>query len=406
MKVLQINVTSNTGSTGRITEQLGNLMMAEGFESYIAYSRKGLDSVSETIVIGNKFDIYWHVFKTRIFDRHGFSSKGATLRLIQEVNRISPDIIHLHNIHGYYLHIGKFFNYLKNSEIPIIWTFHDCWPFTGHCAHFDRFNCEKWKTGCYECPMKTYYPTSWLFDNSKNNYKDKLNLFTGINNLTIVTPSEWLKNLVEESFFKDIFRVLTVHNGVDLTVFRPSENFIKKKYNIEENKLILGVTGIWTARKGLNDFFQLAQILDKQYKIVLVGLKKEQLKDLPLNIIGIERTENTKELAEFYSAADIYINPTYSDNFPTTNIEALACGTPVITYNTGGSPEAVDTDTGIVVDKGNVSGIKIAIEKINKGREQGIQYTSEQCRLRAANFFNKNDRYLEYIELYRSVLRR
>lgn len=404
MKVLQINVTSNTGSTGRISEQLGNQIISEGWESYIAYSRKGLPSKSKTIPIGNKLDVYRHVLMTRIFDRHAFSSKNATLRLINEVKRLDPDIIHLHNLHGYYIHIGKLFNYLKNSNVPVVWTFHDCWPFTGHCAHFDRFSCEKWKTGCYQCPMKTYYPSSWLVDNSINNYNKKKKFFNGINNLSIVTPSKWLMNLVEQSFFKGKFRVTTIHNGVDLSVFKPLKNNIKERFNIEKDRLLLGVTGLWSERKGLDDFFRLSNMLDQQYKIILVGLKKEQLKDLPLNIIGIERTENTEELAEFYSAADVYINPTYSDNFPTTNIEALACGTPIITYNTGGSPEAIDIDTGIVVDKGNVEGLQAAIEKVLKGIEQGKQYTRDLCRNRAVHYFNKDERFQEYTELYNRLL--
>lgn len=254
--------------------------------------------------------------------------------------------------------------------------------------------------------MKSYYPASWVLDNSKNNFFNKKTLFTGIENLTIITPSLWLKELVGQSFFSDDFPVKVIYNGVDLNVMKPSEeaNEIKLRYDLAESKIILGIAGIWDKRKGLEDFFKLATTLDQRYKIVLVGLKKEQLSDLPLNIIGIERTESVKMLAELYSAADVYINPTYSDNFPTTNIEALACGTPVITYDTGGSPEAVDTDTGIVVDKGNVEGLQAAIEKVIKGIDQGKQYTRDLCRQRAVHYFNKDERFQEYTELYNRLL--
>lgn len=406
MRVLQINTIVNSGSTGRIAEQLGQQVLKAGGKSFIAASRMGNESQSEVYKIGNDFDVYRHVLVTRIFDRHGFSSKGATEKLIMEIKKIDPDIIHLHNLHGYYLHVGTLFKFLSEYSKPVIWTFHDCWPFTGHCSYFDRFNCDKWKTFCYECPMKSYYPASWVLDNSKNNFFNKKTLFTGIENLTIITPSLWLKELVGQSFFSDDFPVKVIYNGVDLNVMKPSEeaNEIKLRYDLAESKIILGIAGIWDKRKGLEDFFKLATTLDQRYKIVLVGLKKEQLSDLPLNIIGIERTESVKMLAELYSAADVYINPTYSDNFPTTNIEALACGTPVITYDTGGSPEAVDTDTGIVVDKGNVEGLQAAIEKVIKGIDQGKQYTRDLCRQRAVHYFNKDERFQEYTELYNRLL--
>ena len=397
MKILQINVTVNIGSTGRISEQIGELILNEGYQSYIAYSRPGSPSRSKTIKIGNKLDFYKHVLITRLFDKHGFASKRATQHLIQEIDNIKPDVIHLHNIHGYYIHIEVLFNYLKKNNIPIVWTLHDCWSFTGHCAHFEDINCEKWKTGCYSCPKVKSYPKSWFIDSSKINYKNKQEIFKSFKNLIIVTPSYWLKNLVGQSFFKN-YKVKVIQNGIDLSVFKPKANGnLIQTYDLNEGKIILGVASIWAVHRGLADFIELSKILHADFKIVLVGLSKKQMKEVPENITGIERTENINELVTLYSTACIYINPTYSDNFPTTNIEALACGTPVITYNTGGSPEAINEHTGIVVERGNINGIKDAIDRIINSKNN---YTQELCRERAINNFDKNDRYKDYLDLY------
>ena len=400
MKVLQINTTVNSGSTGRIAEEIGNTILKNGEDSYIAFSRSGLPSNSIPVKIGSLNDVYQHVLITRLFDKHGFGSKNATRRFVGELSIINPDLIHLHNIHGYYLHIEVLFDFIKTKNIPVVWTFHDCWPFTGHCSYFDRFNCEKWKRQCHSCPMTNYYPQSWGIDNSKNNYKLKKHLFNQPENLTIVTPSHWLKNLVKESFFKDKI-VQVIHNGIDLNVYKPIISSIKEKLNIQDYKIILGVASIWDKRKGFEDFLKLANILDMEYKIVLVGLTDKQRRTLPNHIIGICRTESMDELAQLYSASAVYVNPTYSDNFPTTNVEALACGTPVITYDTGGSPEALDANTGIVIPKGGIQGLKIAIETI---MESDGKYTSEDCRNRAVQNFNKEDRFKDYLNLYQNVL--
>jgi len=401
LKILQINTTVNSGSTGRIAEQIGEVILHKGSKSYIAYSRLGSPSKSKIIKIGSKYDFYSHVLQSRLFDNHGFASKTATKNLIKEIDAISPDIVHLHNIHGYYVHIEVLFNYLNKKKIPIVWTFHDCWSFTGHCSYFDRVDCEKWKTECFSCPMKKYYPESWFRDNSKNNFKNKKELFTGHNNITIVTPSLWLKELVSQSFLKK-FPTKLIHNGVDISIFKPTLSDIKTKLKIGESKVILGVASIWDDRKGLDDFIKLNNLFDSNFQIVLVGLSKKQVDSLPSNIIGIERTENIEELAKLYSMADVYVNPTYSDNFPTTNIEALACGTPVITYNTGGSPEAVDKNTGMVIEKGNIKELRNAIDTIIN---ENIKFTAKNCRERAINKFDKNARFSDYYNLYKDLIK-
>jgi len=401
MKILQINTILNSGSTGRIAEEIGNTILINGEDSYVAYSRSGLPSKSISVQIGDKQDFFMHVLHTRLFDNHGFSSKKSTNRFIEEIEVIDPDVIHLHNIHGYYLHIGLLVDFLKKKRIPIVWTFHDCWPFTGHCTYFDSVNCEKWRTGCFACPKTKKYPQSWFIDNSKNNYNAKKKLFQGFEKLQIVTPSQWLKKVVEDSFLKE-YPISVINNGVDLDVFNPEIKVTSSQISALKNKkIILGVASIWDQRKGLQDFIQISGKLDLSFQIVLIGLSAKQIKSLPKNIIGISRTENTNELAAWYEAASVFLNPTYQDNFPTTNVEALACGTPLITYKTGGSPEAIDVNTGMVVEKGDKEGLLNAILELDQKDQNQVR---GNCRDRAEELFDMNKRYQDYIDLYHKMI--
>lgn len=401
MKLLQINSTLNTTSTGRIAEEIGLRAIERGYESYAACYRLGDGGSSSNVLeIGSSIDRYLHGIKTRVFDRHGFGSIGATGELVETIRKINPDVIGLHNLHGYYLNIEVLFNYLKEVQKPVVWTFHDCWPFTGHCTYFDRADCKKWKTECHHCPMKTYYPASYGLDQSNRNFHEKKNLFTSLENLTIVTPSHWLKGLVKQSFLIE-YPVEVIHNGIDLEVFKPGRKHLPESVRQIDRKIILGVASIWDDRKGLKDFLKLSEFISNEYQIILVGLDQKQIDSLPENITGIRRTENTKELASIYSAGDVFINPTYSDNFPTTNIEALACGTPVITYNTGGSPEAINSDTGTVVEKRDIKGLGDACQRFSTQEESLV---SRNCRNRAIDLFGKNDRYKDYLNLYEKML--
>ncbi len=397
-KLLIINVTANSGSTGRIAEEIGQTAIDNGYETYFAYGRIARESKCNIIKIGNSLNVKFHGVESLLFDNHGFSSRLATKKFICEIERIKPDIINIHNLHGYYINVKILFEYLSKINIPVVWTFHDCWPFTGHCSHFMRFNCNKWKTGCFSCPNRGGYPKSMFLDNSKNNYKRKKNLFTKINEMTIVSPSNWLSDFVKESFLMQK-HILTINNGTDLNAFKPINNNLKSKLGLKNEKIIIGVASVWTQAKGLHDFIKLSELMSNEYKIILVGLNKKQKEYLPANIIGIERTESVHELAELYSMADVFVNPTYSDNFPTTNIESLACGTPIITYKTGGSPEAVDEKTGIVVEQGNINKLKEAIELVAKNKGE----YSENCRERAVNLYNKQDRFNDYIKLFNSL---
>jgi putative colanic acid biosynthesis glycosyltransferase len=400
LKVLQINVTANSGSHGRIAEEIGRSLIAKGHKSYIAYGRTAYICQSSLIQIGNKADLAIHLIKTRLLDRHGFGSVRSTKSLIREIKEINPDIIHLHNLHGYYLNIEVLFNYLKNWNRPVFWTFHDCWPFTGHCSHFQHMNCHKWQTECYDCPNIHGYPKSWVIDNSRNNYRKKKELFADLKNMVLISPSEWLAGHLRNSFLA-AYQIRVINNGVDLDKFKPiNTETTRTKYNLNK-KYILGIASTWSERKGLNDFIRLRNLIDSEINIVLVGLTQRQIKSLPVGIKGISRTENTEELAALYSGAEAFVNPTYVDNFPSVNIEALACGTPVITYETGGSAESIDFNTGQVVERGNIQKLYSSIIKVINAN---TLYSRDQCRERAVRKFSSLGRSEDYISLYNEQL--
>lgn len=396
MKVLQINSVCGVGSTGRIATDLYKVLEEQGHECKIAYGRGTAPEGIDSIKIGFNLDNYFHVFKTRVFDKHGFGSANATKKFIEEVKEYNPDIIHLHNIHGYYINIEILFNYLKKANKPVVWTLHDCWAFTGHCSHFDYIGCDKWKNGCNNCEQKEQYPSSKLRDNSEWNYEKKKELFTSIKNMTIITPSKWLANLVKESFLGK-YPVEVINNGIDLDVFKPTESDFRERYDLNDKFIILGVTSVWGERKGLKYFIELSKKLNDKYKIVIVGVNEKQKKSIPKDIISISRTNDVKELAEIYTSADVFVNPTLEDNFPTTNLESLACGTPVITFNTGGSIECINENTGSIVEKDDINGLVKAIKN--------LKIDQLECISKAKTFFNKNKKFEEYISLYGGVIR-
>lgn len=360
MKIVQINSVPN-GSTGKIMMSIHNELLKQGHESYVVWGRGRKSQNNHEIYLNDKLGVYFHVIYSRLTGKTGFASKRSTKRLIKKLEKIKPDIIHLHNIHGYYINIDLLFNYIKNNNIKVIWTLHDCWAFTGQCPHFERLKCEKWKEQCYKCPLTSSYPKTFI-DNSKWNYNKKKELFTGVDNLTIVTPSKWLAELAKQSFLKN-YPIEVINNGIDTNVFKPTKSSFRKKYNLENKKIILGVSNVWTESKGYYDFIKLAKVLDENYKIVMVGLNDKQLKRVPNNIIGIKRIESQKELAELYTVADVFFNPSLEESFGMTNIEAISCGTPVIAYNSTATPEIVKNGLGIIIDT-NFNEVELTIQKI------------------------------------------
>lgn len=388
MKVLMINSVCGIRSTGRICTDLAAVLEKHGHECKVAYGRETVPTQYQkyAIRLGSTRSVQIDGVKTRLFDNAGFNSKRATKKLIKQMEEYNPDVIHLHNLHGYYINVELLFAYLKTCGKKIVWTLHDCWPFTGHCPHFDFIGCEKWKSGCEKCPQKKKYPTSLLLDRSKRNYQKKKHIFTGVPNMTIVTPSAWLAGLVKQSFLRE-YDVKVIRNGIDTDTFKPTESELRLQYRLQNKEIVLGVASIWDERKGLSDFIKLADMLDKKYQIVLIGLTDEQCKGLPNNVLGIKRTNSVKELAQWYSTADVFLNLTYEDNYPTVNLEAQACGTPVVTYATGGSVESVMPVS--VVEKGNLCEIKRILDsKIYDHTKTSLLN------------FDKQICYGEYIKLY------
>lgn len=379
-------------STGKIAQQIGEVAIDNGWESWIAYSKREpyIQSKSNIIGIGTFLDGCLHYAGYRLFDSEGLYSKKYTRELIKKIETISPDIILLHNIHDHWLNYPLLFDFFSTLETPIIWVQHDCWAFTGGCMYFDMLGCERWKLGCVECPEKR----TIIKNQSRRNFELKKTHLSKIKNLVLVPVSYWLENLMRQSSLANR-KIVTIHNGINIDSFSMNPKTIKDDRSIR----LIGVAGVWAERKGLKDFFKLREILPEEYEITLVGLSEQQRRELPHGIIGMGRTRTTEELAALYANADIYINPTYSDNFPTTNLEALACGTPVITYNTGGSPEAIDEKTGIVIEQGDINSMVEAIKKLRVNPLSSID-----CRKRAETLFDKKKCFLEYVGLFNSLI--
>lgn len=398
-KVLFINL-GNFGSTGTIMKGIGESAESNDFCCYYAYPGTQLNKPRESNDI-----IICSAIMRKVAEKVGYYTglKGGwlffeTKRLMKRIDEIKPEIIHLHNLHDTYVHLPLLFNYIKKHKVPIVWTLHDSWAFTGHCPYFTMAKCDKWKIGCHDCPNYRDYPSSF-FDNSKRMWKLKKKWFTGVENMTIVTPSQWLADLVKQSFLGE-YPVRVIHNGIDLAVFKPTPSDFREKYQIrKEKKILLGVAFDWGIRKGLDVFVELSKRLaPEKYQIVLVGTDEQVDRQLPTNIISIHRTQNQTELAEIYTAADVFVNPTREEVLGLVNIEANACGTPVITFNTGGSPECINEKSGMVIPYGDIDAMKESIEYIC----DNSSFSEKDCIARAASFDQKK-KYREYLDLYETI---
>ena len=400
LKLLQINVAANWGSHGRIAEEIGLEAMAQGWESYIAYGRHANPSKSHIVKIGDLFDHCLHGAQSLLLDRHGLASCGPTKKLIREIEQIKPDLIHLHNIHGFYLNYPILFRYLSTVDIPVVWTLHDCWAFTGHCAWPIHGHCDRFQEQCCHCPLQSKgYPKSFLLDRSRSNFKLKKRYFRSLQDLHLVTVSRWLEQQVRLSFMQDM-DIRTIYNGLDTEVFRPSGT--PPTSVTDGHPLVLGVCNAWYDWKGLDDMAALREILPDDYEVMVVGVNEDQMHRLPEGITCIRRTDSVSQLAEIYSQADVFVNPSKVESFGMTTAEALSCGTPSIVYDTSACPEVVDNLTGRVVPLGDVNALAKAVMEICSlpGREAMRQ----ACRERAIRLFNRQDRYKEYLQLYNEVL--
>lgn len=403
--LLQIDSCLNMLSTGRITESIGKLAIQRGWDCYIVHGARFVrqGSCMHAIQSDSKIGEYLHFAESYLLDRHGLASRTTTKRIVEEIKRINPDVIQLHCVHGYYLNYRILFEYLNSTTIPVVWTFHDCWAFTGHCAHFVSVDCKKWRNeGCHDCELINDYPKT-LVDCTIRNFNLKRQLFKNNKNLQIVTVSKWLEILTRQSFLCDK-PIQTIYNGVDTCVFCPKDTkSLKEKLGLVEKKILLAAATAWTTQKGFWDYVKLSKVLPENVVIILIGLDEEQIKLLPSNMIGLRRTESSEKLAEYYSMADIVLNLSYAETFGLTTAEGLACGTPGIVYNTTASPELISENVGIIVDQGDVSKVLDAVKEILKNGK--IRY-SQSCRERAVTLYDKNRRYAEYLQLYDSIIKK
>lgn len=401
MKVAYINTVAGYGSTGRIVDALATM---PGVEGKVYYGRKENLGHASNYRMTHFFGNAYHAMRTFLGDDHGFVNQKETEEMLKDLDVFQPDVVHLHNLHGYYLDVKPLFAYLKEKKIPVVWTLHDCWAFTGHCAHYEAIACDKWKTECKNCPALNQYPVTWNGKNVKRNFQTKKQLFTSLpaEQLTLVTPSSWLKEQLKESFLQG-YQTKVVHTGIDTSVFCKLENDTKAKFDLDNQFVILACANPWTKEKGFEDLGLLIPALKDDQRLVVVGVTKKQKQALSSErVLCIEHTNHIQEMVELYNAADVFINPTYQDTFPTVNMEALACECPIITYQTGGSTELVDANTGVVVEKGNVTAMNEEIQKLYRGK---TSYSKEACR-NAVNDLTKEAMLQAYEAIYKQAKER
>lgn len=391
----------NYSSTGNITLNIARELRKNGFEVYTACknSRVGRGfQYDQQIFIGTRIERVISERLAKLTGKKGCYNIFNTFLFIHKLKKIKPDLVHMHLLHDTFINLRMLFNYIRKYNIPVVWTFHDCWAFTGQCSYFDLVECDKWKMVCHDCPQTDTYPGTYFIDKTGYMWKKKKKWFSGVRNLTIVTPSIWLKDLVKQSYMKD-YPVEVIYNGINLDIFKPTESDFRKKYNLEDKKIILGVSYGWSITKGVDVFVKLASMLPENYQIVMVGSNDENDKSLPENIISIHKTYDQHELVEIYSSADLFINPTRQDNFPTVNMEALACGIPVLSFRTGGCPEIINNSCGSIVDKNDIETFKNEIIRICETKP----YTKQDC-LQRAKEFDMTVRYQEYVDLIKKIL--
>lgn len=315
-------------------------------DSFVFWGRGRTAKTPSEMKFCTDAEVKFDALQTRFDGKAGFHSHTATKRLLKHLDDIKPDVVHLHNLHGYYVNIEMLFEWLLVNECNVEWTLHDCWAFTGHCAYFTYANCSQWKLQCAslaKCPQLGTYPKTFSRKSCSWNYVQKKRLFNLLpaDRMKLISPSQWLADLVAGSFLAK-YPVEVRHNSINADVFKPSASDVRERLGIGDRFMVLGVASPWNDRKGLDDFIKLANALDSSsYAVVLVGLSPKQMSSMPAGLIGLPKISSPEELAYMYSAANVLFNPTREDNYPTVNLEAEACGTPVVTYDVGGCRETI-----------------------------------------------------------------
>lgn len=397
MRVMMINSVYKYGSTGRIVYNLCNLLNSKGEETSVLYGRGRREKDKNVIRVTSTLEVYTHAMMARISDRAGFYSSFATRRIIKEIERFKPDVIHLHNLHGYYLNIEMLFSFLSESGIPIVWTLHDCWAFTGHCTYYSYNNCNKWITKCQNCNQKKCYPSSMMLDCSTKNYLQKKDLYSKNNSLTVVTVSKWLESEVRRSILSEK-NILTIYNGVNIDKFKPTTSDVRERLGIHDKYMFLCVSDDWDDRKGFSDILLLSKKIHDHSVIVVIGVSKRQIDILPDNVIGLEKTWDQKELIEYYSAADVLFNPSREETFGLVTVEALACGTPAIVYDTTACKELIDNECGVVLPY-----LQLDETPVDRLYLKKSSFT-QKCRDKALKYFDESKCYNRYYRLYKDIL--
>ena len=350
MKVVQLNSACH-GSTGMLMGILSQAMKEKGIDNRMLYTF-GKDSEENGFRYASDAEIKLNALRSRITGRYGFVSEKQTGRLIQFLKDYQPDLVQIHTIHGHDLNMTRFFQYLKEAGIPVVYTFHDCWQFTGYCPYYTWERCEKWKTGC-------------------------------------------------QSFLKDL-PCTVIPNGIDLSVFYPSVSNIRNHLHLNDRKIVLGIALSLSEAKGFHDYLELSRRLPETHVLVLVGVPEERRKDLPSNIIALPRTSSKEELRDLYSAADVTVVPTHEDNFPTVILESLACGTPAVTYQVGGAPEALDEKTGRAVRENDLDALMEAVLEFTGKKKEYAAF----CRKKAEDRYSMKQFTDSYLSLYEKMVSR
>lgn len=403
MRVYQLNTYCGVKSTGRIALEIAKMVEMDGGACRIGYGVPDISPEAErySVRIGTSAERKLHGAMRKLIDAEGYGSLFATHRLIADMRSFQPDLVQLHNLHGCYLHLPTLFRYLQHAQLPVVWTLHDCWPFTGHCAYFDYAQCERWQTLCHNCPQQHSYPVCIGLDGSRRNYRMKKTLFSGLEKLTFVAPCEWMKGPLNQSFLGGR-PVRVIPNGVNLDTFHPVNSDLRVRLGLssEQKRLVLAVAAEWDERKGLRYLVEAKQLLGDGYRIAVIGVSPEQASALCEGITGIAQTASTEELAAWYTAADCFANPTMEDNMPMVNLEALACGTPIAAFATGGCPEAVGDDCGLIVPKGDVQALADAIRTLCTAKPA----MKDAC-LQRARAFDCQLTFKSYLSLYKELVK-
>jgi len=396
MKIVQINAVAEYSSTGRTTSELHEALKILGHQSWVAAPNTTVDS-KDLIRIGTPIGQKMHSLYSHLIGRQGFASKLATRKFVKKLKQIAPDVVHLRNLHANYINLPILFKYLSDYNIPVVVTLHDCWFFTGHCCYFIDTNCDRWQYGCGNCPDLKGWNKSWFFDRTGQNLRDKQALFSKISRLAVVGVSKWVTSFVNKSILKDAAIIRPIYNWIDTDLFSPQSSNRRMELNCVNEKVVLSVAQFWCRQKGIFDILKLAGEMPS-YKFILVGGIDDTIK-LPKNVVSIGITQNTHELAEYYSMADVFFNPSSRETFGKVTAEALACGTPVVAYNTTATTELVPPICGELIEIGDINGAKRAIEKVVSALD-----LRTSCRQFAVETFSKDNLIRQYVELYTQLI--